>query len=476
MDEFIPPYPPRMAKPPSTVRRLILGRRNFLAMWEEAAFELEFSHARMFMRDTFLCNDPDAVQFAFSQKNASFERKAPQMRYALEPLLGDGLFISDGDTWRKRRRIVAPIVHVSRLSAFAQIMVEAAEEVRGRWLKQEGAVIDVLTESATLTAEIICRTLFGRKLGHEHAREIVEGFSDYQRFIGQIDVLSLLGLPDWFPRWQGRAIHRSVRRIHDVLEHVIASYRAQKKADEDSVIEQLLNARDPETDEPLDPEALRNEIAVLFMAGHETTANSLAWVWYLISQAPKTLEKLHAELDKVLGGRSPQLSDLPNLVYTRAIFDEALRLYPPVPILPREAVRDEEYRGIRIPKGSLLFVVPWLLHRHKRLWEKPDSFIPERFLPQSSAGISKFAYVPFSIGPRICAGMSFGLTEAILCLATLAQKFELRLDPRHRVQPVCRLTLRPEGGLPMSIHARVPKKPISVPPSRPGASCPVHDA
>ena len=344
----------------------------------------KFSAVPVFMRQAFLCNSPDSVQFAFSQKNVSFERKAPQMRYALEPLLGDGLFISDGETWRKRRRIVAPIVHVSRLAKFAPIMVEAAQEVRERWASSEGATVDVLVEIGHLTAEVICRTLFGRKLGHDYARQIVDGFSEYQRVIGQIDLPSLLGLPDWVPRWYSRAVYKSVNSIQGVLDQVIESSRAQSGADDSSVISQLLNARDEETGQPLDPEALRNEIAVLFMAGHETTANSLTWIWYLLSQAPEVEAKLHAELDRVLGGRPPTLADLPKLVYTRAIFDEAMRLYPPVPILPREAVRDENYRGVRIPKGSLVFVVPWLLHRHKKLWDKPDHFIPERFLPENS--------------------------------------------------------------------------------------------
>src|SRR5450631_3625445 len=429
----------------------MLARKNFLAMWEEDTFELEFSGAQIFMRQTFLCNSPDSVQFVFSQKNSSFERKAPQMRFALAPLLGDGLFVSDGETWRKRRRIVAPIVHVSRLAKFAPIMVE----------------------SATLTAEVICRTLFGRKLGRDYAHQIVDGFSEYQRVIGQIDLPSLLGLPDWFPRWQNRAIHKSVKSIHGVLSKVIESSRAQS-GDDSSVISQLLNARDEETGEPLEPEALRNETAVLFMAGHETTANSLTWVWYLLSQAPTVEAKLHAELDSVLGGRPPTLADVAKLVYTRAIFEEALRLYPPVPILPREAVREEFYKGVRIPKGSLIFVVPWLLHRHKKLWDKPDHFIPERFLPENSGSISKFAYIPFSIGPRICAGMSFGLTEAILCLATLAQKFKLRLKPGHVVNPVCRLTLRPEGGMPMTIHARTEFAGAAASPASAAAGCPVH--
>ena len=474
MSDFIPPYPPRLTEPPSTWRRLMLARRNFLAMWEADAFELEFSTAPVFMRQTFLCNSPDSVQFAFSQKNASFERKAPQMRYALEPLLGDGLFISDGETWRKRRRIVAPIVHVSRLAKFAPIMVEAAQEVHDRWAKSEGSTVDVLVESATLTAEIICRTLFGRKLGRDYAHQIVGGFSEYQRVIGQIDLLSLLGLPDWIPRWYSPAIRKSVKSIHRVLGQVIENYRAQAGADDSSVISQLLNARDEETGEPLDPEALRNETAVLFMAGHETTANSLTWVWYLISQAPAVEARLHAELDSVLGGRPPTLADVPKLVYARAIFDEAMRLYPPVPILPREAVREEYFKTMRIPKGSLIFVVPWLLHRHKKLWDKPDHFIPERFLPENSGSISKFAYIPFSIGPRICAGMSFGLTEAILCLATLAQKFKLRLKPGHVVNPVCRLTLRPEGGMPMIISARTHSGQAAAPaPSGLELKCPI---
>jgi cytochrome P450 len=473
---FVPPYPPRLPAPPSTLKRLLIARRDFLEMWEDQAFDLEFSGSRMFLRQTFLCNSPESVQFAFSQKNASFQRKSPQMRYALAPLLGDGLFVSDGATWKTRRKMVAPIVHITRVPEFAPVMVEAATETRERWGAAQGSTIDVLADSAKLTAEIICRTLFGRKLGEDYAGQIVQGFSNYQRAIGQIDLISFLGLPDWFPRWHSRRVHHNVKQIHAVLDEVVASARARAGNGEPSVINHLFEARD-ENGAPLDSEALRNEIAVLFMAGHETTANTLAWTWYLLSQAPEVEAKLHAELDSVLGDRPAGIADVPQLIYTRAIIDEALRLYPPVPILPREAIQEEVFQGVRIPKGSLLFVVPWLLHRHRKLWELPDHFIPERFLPENAGKISKFAYVPFSIGPRICAGANFGLTEAILCLATLAQKFQLRLKPGHQVKPVCRLTLRPEGGLPMTVHARTPgpAQPDATGP-RPAATCPVHHA
>lgn len=472
MNTFVPPFPARLPSEPSIWQRVRTGRRNLLALWEEEAFEYEFVATRLLTRRIFLCNSPDSVQFAFSTHNESFERKSPQHRHALQPLLGDGLFVSDGRTWATRRRIVAPIVHMSRLSDFAPIMVETALEARERWSAlPAGTEIDALAEMAQLTAEIICRTIFGRELGREHARAVVESFSEYQRLI-QLDLLSFAGAPDWFPRWRNPALRRSVRRIHNVLEHIIADCRARKDR-EQSVIGRLLDARDKETGAPLSEEALRNEAAVLFMAGHETTANSLAWTWYLLSQAPDVEARLHEELDTVLGGRPPALSDVGALAYTRAVFEEALRLYPPVPFLSREALTDETFNGRDIPKGSIIIVSPWLLHRHRKFWRDPDHFVPDRFLPGSPEPVSKFAYIPFSIGPRICAGMSFGLTEAILCLATLAQRFSLRLVPGHDVEPVCKLTLRPGDALPMTLHRRAPARETSPQaPPQAQAACP----
>ena len=216
----------------------------------------------------------------------------------------------------------------------------------------------------------------------------------------------------------------------------------------------LLQARDSDTGAPLDDAALRNEAAVIFMAGHETTANSLAWTWYLLSQAPETEQRLHAELSHVLRGRLPTLDDVPKLVFTRAVFEEAIRLYPPVPVLARQSLAEEKIRGRSIPQGSLVLVVPWLLHRHRKYWQKPDYFIPERFLPENAGNLVRHAYVPFSTGPRICAGAAFGLTEAILCLATLAQRTRLRLAADAVVEPVCRLTLRPGNDLRMLVECR----------------------
>ena len=455
MSDFVPPYPERLKEPLSPIAEMAAARRNFLSIFDEKCFKREFFATRWLTRRVFICNSPETVAHAFIALHESFQRKTPQMRHALSPLIGDGLFISDGDLWRQRRRTVAPIVHASRLAQFAPIMVEAAAETAARWAElPPGAPIDALREMATLTAEIICRTIFGSRLGAEHANEIVVAFSAYQRKVSPLDVTYLLGLPDWLPRFQSPAVYRAAQRIHRVLDDIVQRCEERPASGEPSMIRMLIEARDPETGAALDREMLRNEAAVIFMAGYETTASSLAWTWFLLSQAPDVEARLHAELAVVLEGRLPTLDDVPRLVYTRAVFEEAIRLYPPVPLLGRQALQEERIRNRTIPVGSLLIVIPWLLHRRLGLWDQPDHFIPERFLPENAASRERYSYIPFSVGPRVCAGQAFGLTEAILCLATLAQRARLRLAPGAVVAPVCRLTLRPGDTLPMLVEPR----------------------
>lgn len=454
-DHFVPPYAHRPAsrRPPLDVIRR--ARHNFLEIFDESSFNFQLSITKLLARRFFICNWPELVQYALSTKNAAFERKSAQMRHALEPVAGDGLIISDGPTWRTRRKIVNPIMHISRMRDFAPVMVETAAEMRARWsaLPAPGKV-EIMAEMAELTAEIITRTIFGRALGPADAREVIEGFTDYQHETGRIDLLWLAGLPDWVPRPRGRKIRRAVRRIHTVLDRIIDDIASRHDAGDTSIVSRLVAARDPETGEPLSREAIRNEAAVMFLAGHETTANTLSFVWYLLSQAPEVEARVHAELDSVLGDRLPTLDDVPKLVWTRCVIEETLRLYPPISFLAREALEDETIRNRPVPKGSIVMVVPWLLHRHRALWYEPDAFMPHRFMPGSGEPVSKFAYVPFSIGPRICAGMSFGMTESILCVAVLAQTLRLTLEPGHVVEPICRLTLRPGDVLPMRVEPR----------------------
>jgi cytochrome P450 len=456
-----PPYPVRKGPTGGALGAIRTFRRNTLGVFSETDFGRPLHRAQMLRRRVLICNTPATVREAFTDQHEIFQRKTPQMRHALSPLLGDGLFVSDGALWRERRDVVAPIVHARRMGAFAPVMAETAQEWRAHWsalcaARGADAPIDALAEMGELTAEIIARAVFGRRLGREFTGAIVSGFADYQRRIDQIDLLSLLGLPDWTPRWRGPGVRRALRRgqrgIDDVLDRFEADRRAGS-ADETAVIGRLFDARDAEG-RPWTRTAIRNEAIVIFMAGHETTANTLAWAWSLLALCPRSRARLDAELDRVLGDRPPTLDDVPRLTVTRAILEETLRLYPPVPYLGREAIGEGVVAGEKVERGTLLLVVPWLLHRNPKVWSWPHAFLPERFEPELAPRPSRHAYVPFATGPRVCPGLTFGLTEAVLCLATLAQGFTLTLDQAEPVLPRCRLTLRPGDSLPMRLRPR----------------------
>ncbi|MCX7933508.1 MAG: cytochrome P450 [Rhodovarius sp.] len=441
--EFIPPYPPRHTRAATLIENIRRFRQSMIDVWMVGHFSSEMFRSRILRRDVIVCNSPETVREAFVDRADVLERKSPQQRWALEPLLGDGLFISEGATWRARRRAVAPVTHASRMRELAPVMTEVAAEWHAAWAAQpEGASLDVLEEMARMTAEVICRTLFGRQLGRESAETVVHAFTAYQARVGQTALAAMLGLPDWLKRLEAFRMRPEARRIHQVLDRLIADVLHKQDPKEASLVRALSALQ------AMEPWALRNEAATLFMAGHETTANTLAWAWFLLSGAPWAAERLRAEARSVLGGRPAAFEDVEALPYTRAVIEETLRLYPPVPVLAREAMADTTIRGEPVAKGSLVLVVPWLLHRNPRLWDRPDHFLPERFL---EGGPPRYGYVPFSIGPRVCTGQQFGLTEAVICLATLAQSFALTLEPGHIVRPVSRLTLRPGERLPMRL-------------------------
>lgn len=436
------------------VRRM---RGNMLDLFSEADFARPHWRGRILARRMVLLNTPDLVREAMQGAHAAVERKTPQMRHALEPLLGDGLFVSDGAVWKERRAVVSPVVHASRLDRFAPIMCEVAQDWAASWrARGEGARIDALAEMGELAAEIISRTVFGRQLGREFTSEVVSGFAAYQRHIDQVDLPALLGLPEWTPRWRGRRVRRALARVHRVIDDVLGRHEAARgsgQADDDAVIGALFEARDAQG-QPWSREAIRNEAIVLFMAGHETTANTLAWAWRLLADCPRSRARLAAELDSVLGARAPGPDDIRRLPFTRAVIEETLRLYPPVPFLGREAVRAARIGDLEIARGDLVVVAPWLLHRNPKVWSAPDAFIPERFLGDLAPRPSKYAYLPFAVGPRVCPGLAFGLAESVVALATLARDFTLDLPEQGAPLPRCRLTLRPDGGLPMILRRR----------------------
>lgn len=455
MTAFIPPYPKRHKKEINPFQALYYARKDLLSLWDEDAFSDEFMSQKILKQHVFVANCPEIIRYVMVENKDNYERKSPQMKRALEPLLGDGLFISDGKTWASRRRIQTPLFDNAHIQMYSKTMVSTIVEMADNWESQgNGATIEAHTEMAKLAAEIIARTLFGEKLGAENSEAVVNAFADYQSVVKQMALSNFLGLPDWMPNVNAKIGKAKVagQTIHNAVDAIIAL--AEKGGHEGTMVAELLKANKMESGEDLmTREQIRNEIIVLFMAGHETTANVLAWTWYLISQAPDVEEKLHQELTEVLDGRTPEYADVENLKYTRAILDETMRLYPPVPILSRQALKDDDIRGRKVPAGSLMLIVPWLVQRHKKFWKNPDSFMPERFLP-SAEKPKKFTYLPFSAGPRVCIAKSFGITESVLAIAIIAQRFRLTLPPNADVKHECRLTLRPKGKLPMTMQIR----------------------
>jgi cytochrome P450 len=298
---------------------------------------------------------------------------------------------------------------------------------------------------AELTADVIGRAVFGGKLGAAAATQVVANFSAYQKTVEQMDLISLLGLPDFFPRWHGRATLRAADRIKTLVAETIAALETAEPEDRGALASLMVDAFQAEG---VAPDDIRDEATVLLMAGHETTANTLAWAWYCLSQDEASWQALAEEV-RALGRPPTDLEDVKRLPFARAVIDETLRLYPPVPFLSRRSREARDVDGHHMPARSLVMIVPWLLHRHRKHWRDPDLFDPWRFMPGGSGVPDRYCYIPFSIGPRICTGMAFALTEATICLATLA--LIARPMPRrgHVVMPVARLSLRPGDDLPM---------------------------
>jgi cytochrome P450 len=420
------------------------GTRNVVAVWNAGAFRASHIDTKVLGRQVLVLNDPTMIGEAFVAQADVFERKSPQMRHALEPLLGDGLFISDGLVWKRRRPQVQRVTHASKLAALVPVMTEVAAEWAADWARRpEGTVIDALGEMGRFAAEVICRVLFGTALGYAAAAEVVEAFSAYQARVRTADMMSLLNLPEAFPRWQSGGARVAARRIQAVVDRLVGAILDGEG--EGSLIGAMAGAGG------MDRAAARNEAITLFMAGHETTANALAWSWFLLSEAPDIAAELHAESERVLGGRAAGFDDIPKLPWARAVVEEALRLYPPVPMLIRQAQRATEVAGLPVRAGALVVVSPWLVHRHVHLWDTPDAFRPQRFLPGAPPPV-RHGYLPFSLGPRVCTGQLFGLYEAVIALSTLAGRARLLPVPGQRAFPVARLTLRPGRTLPLRLE------------------------
>jgi cytochrome P450 len=398
-----------------------------------------------------LLSHPDHVKHVLQDDNKNY----PKSRFydLVRLVTGEGLVVSEGDYWRRQRRLMQPAFQRQRLAALGTMMTETAAALVERWPPHaaSGQPLDIFPEMMHLTLTVVARALFSTDLSSA-VEAVGRSLTAILEFIN-FRMNHPFALPLRFPTPRNLRYRREIRTLDQVVYGILAERRREGK-DRGDLLSLLMLARDEETGEGMTDQQLRDEMMTFLLAGHETTAITLSWTWYLLSRHPDVDRRLRAELAEVLGGRLPTVPDLPNLKYMRMVIEEALRLYPPVWALSRGVVADDAVGGYHIPAGSGSFVVlsPYVTHRHPAFWENPEGFDPERFTPEHSAGRPRYAYFPFLGGPRQCIGNDFALMEAQLVVATVAQAYRLHLAPGYTVEPDPIFTLRPRPGVLMTVH------------------------
>ncbi len=398
----------------------------------------------------YLLNHPDHVEYVLVKNNRNFIKDRAE-RSGLR-FLGQGLLTSEGDYWRRQRRLAQPAFHRQRISAYGRTMVESAERMLDlSW--RDGETREVQEDMSRLTLEIVSNTLFGAAITENLEEEVADALGVVmERFTGGI----LFKVPEGIPTPANLRFRRAIRRLEEIIYGIIRE-RRRRAPDEETgdLLSMLLAVRDEATGEGMSDRQLRDEVLTIFLAGHETTALNLSWTWHLLAGHTGVEAKLHDELRETLGGRAPTMADLPGLRYADAVVKESTRLYPPVWGFGREALQDCEIGGFRVPTGTQVVVSPWVMHRDERYFENPETFRPKRWLDGSTDVLPKYAYFPFGGGPRLCIGSGFAKMEAVLLLATIAQRFRLRHAPgQETVEPLPSLTLRPRNGLRMILAER----------------------
>jgi cytochrome P450 len=437
---------------------------TFLRAREDYGDAVKFRAGMWF---AYLLSHPDAIKHVL-QDNAPNYRKG--FTYdSLKPLIGLGLLTNEGELWLRQRRLAQPAFHHQRLGGLADVMTAPVEHMLARWRDTAApGPIDVADEMTRLTMQVITRALLGSSLGADATR-VNQAVTVGQEHVNW-RITHLISLPERYPTPRNLRFKRALR----VLDAAVYSLIEQRRMVEDEAIVSrdesgtstdllslLMEASDEETGQGMTDRQLRDEVMTIFLAGHETMANALAWTWHLLALHPEVEEQLHAEVDHVLNGKVPLIADLPHLRYTRMVLDEALRLRPPVWAMVRFPLADDTVGGFRLPAYTSVVLSPYVTHRHPEFWEEPERFDPERFRPELVSKRPRFSYFPFGGGSHLCIGNEFAIMGCVLVLATIAREFRLLSVPGHRVELEPLITLRPLGGLPMLFEPRDKGRPAN---------------
>lgn len=369
---------------------------------------------------------------------------------ALKTLLGEGLLTNEGESWFRQRRLVQPVFHQTKINGYGKLMVEYSEAITENWV--DGEIRDAHVEMMSLTLKIVMKCIFNQDVGEGEAKDVANALDVAMNWFESKRKQNFL-IWEWFPRPENIRYRNAINKMDQSIYSLIQQKR-DRNEDSSDLLSMLMQARDEDDNSQMSDRQLRDEVATLMLAGHETTANALSWTWMLLAQHPEVEAKLWDELNTVLGGRLPSIEDLVQLQYANMVIKESMRLYPPVAIFGREAVEDYQLDGYEIPSGCVVMLSQWVMHRHPKYFDNSEEFIPERWENDLEKRLPRGVYIPFGDGPRICIGKGFAMMEAVLILATVAQKYKLTLIEDHPIVPQPSITLRPEHGIKVEITKR----------------------
>jgi cytochrome P450 len=455
---FCPAYPrPRRSKA-SLLGMFFSARRSWLDALYERSYRMQMGEVHLPGLDMYMVNEPALVRQVLTEGAERFP-KSPLLGDALKPLLGESIFTTNGAQWRRQRDMMDPAFAQARVTVALPVMRAATSAMMDRLAAlPDGSEHDVEVEMTHVTADIIFRTIFSVPMEGADARRIFEAFARFQAIAPRLLLPSIYGVRWLVWPWDVWRSRRASGEIRQLLEKLIRprfeAHVAGKTTAHSDILQSFMEAKDAQSGQPFTFGELVDQVAMLFLAGHETSASALTWATHLLANAPDVQQRAHEEVRAMWGSREPEASDLKTLELTRNIFRETLRLFPPVGFFARQAAHACTMRDKSVPQGATVVVAPWLIHRHRAQWSQPDAFDPDRYTTEAARASLKQAYLPFGMGPRVCLGAAFALQEATLILASLLRCYRLTAVPGHVPQPVGRLTIRSANGVRLRLHRR----------------------
>lgn len=451
------PMPPKPAVRPdkvSLLRYLRLFRQDILSAQPARLYRAWMAEFRTPFFRSYLANQPELVRLVLKERPGDFP-KSMRVAEGLRPLLGDSVFLTNGAVWERQRRIIDPAFEGGRLRDTFPAMWTAAEAAVTRLARQvdRQAAVEIEEVTSHAAADVIFRTLFSIPIENEIAARVFTAFRDYQRSQPILNIAAFLPLPRWMPRFHRRSTRRTAATIRGLITDLTASRMEAIAAGTapDDLATKIMSTADPETGARFDTTEMVDQVAIFFLAGHETSASALGWALYLLAMHPEWQERVAAEAAALDG---PDFAVMSRLRLSRDVFREALRLYPPVPMMVRETACPERLRDRDVAPGAQIVISPWHLHRHTRLWDNPDGFDPDRWGTENGRTCLREAFIPFSAGARVCPGAGFAMVEGPLILSMLARAFRFEVIEGREPVPVAHLTVRAKDGIWLRVTRR----------------------